>query len=150
MPCTPWQSMHMATFGSPLASCCPCMLVRYSLTTSTRADGLNFFMYAAEEWQRPQNSGIFARSGLPTYGLGLYDESIAETMSSASFGSGLPPWQSWHDSPIFAWTSSAYVFTFAFAVASNMSELWQAMQEVLAGGAANAFAAATPSRTAMA
>src|SRR5436305_4897463 len=108
---------------------------------STRAAGLKRFMYAADEWQRPQNSGMSCRFGAPTYGFGLNFGSIAPPTSSPSFGSGLPPWQSWQESPTVECTSTPKCRTFAFAASSNNSPPWQWMHDVsrtagLAGGGA--------------
>src|SRR5438046_625197 len=133
MPCTPWQSTQVATLALPILSCCPCFEVQYSLMMSTGAAGLKRFMYVAEAWQRPQKSGILVRSGLPTYGLALNAGSMAPAGSSASFGSGLPPWQSWQERPSLACTSSPKCLSFACAAASKMSEVWQETQDVLAG-----------------
>src|SRR5437763_7958718 len=143
MPCTLWQSMHVATLPSFLARSWPCLLVWYSLTTSTRAAGLKRFMYAADEWHFPQNAGIAARAGLPTYGFALKFASIAPAGSSASFGSGLPPWQSWQERFSDVCTSSLKCASFAFAAASNISDCtWQPMHDVFGGGAACALLAA--------
>src|ERR1044071_6822788 len=98
-------------------------------------------MYAADEWHFPQNCGIAARAGLPTKGFGLYAGSIDDG-SSASFGSGLPPWQSWHERPSEVGPSSLACASFYFAVASNISDCtWQPTHEVFDGGAALALAA---------
>src|SRR6266498_2834352 len=94
-------------------------------------------MNAAEEWHLPQNCGMAVRAGLPTYGFGLKVGSIADG-SSASFGSGLPPWQSWQESPSEVCTSSLKCASFAFDAASNISELrWQETHDVFGGGAAD-------------
>src|SRR6266496_3415521 len=85
MSCTEWQSMHVATFVSPFFRSSPCLLVQYSVTWSTRMLGLKRFMYSAEEWHLPQNSGMPVRFGAPRYGFALKFGSIAAVMSSPSF-----------------------------------------------------------------
>src|SRR5436309_13981277 len=99
-------------------------------------------MSAADEWHFPQNVGMAVRAGFPTYGLALKLGSIAAAGSSASFGSGLPPWQSWQERFSEVWTSSLKCASFAFAAASNISDCtWQPMHDVFGGGAAWAVAA---------
>src|SRR5881398_3856781 len=99
-------------------------------------------MNAADEWHLPQNAGMAVRAGFPTYGFALKLGSIAAIGSSASFGSGLPPWQSWQERLSEVWTSSVKCASFAFAAASNISDCtWQPMHDVFGGGAACALAA---------
>src|ERR1041385_841760 len=94
-------------------------------------------MNAADEWHFPQNVGMPRRAGLPTYGFSLKFASIAPAGSSASFGSGLPPWQLWQERPSEVWTSSPTCASFFFASASNISDCtWQPMHDVFGGGAA--------------
>src|SRR6266542_4195065 len=99
-------------------------------------------MNAADEWHLPQNAGMAVRAGFPMYGLALKLGSIAAAGSSASFGSGLPPWQSWQERFSDVWASSLMCASFAFAAASNISDCtWQPMHDVFGGGAAYALAA---------
>src|SRR5689334_13743477 len=105
-------------------------------------------MNAAEEWHLPQNVGMPRRAGLPTYGFGLKLGSIAAAGSSASFGSGLPPWQSWQERLSEVWTSSGTCASFAFAAASNISDCtWQPMHEVFGVAACAFIAKKSTSRT---
>src|SRR5436305_15299443 len=88
-------------------------------------------MNAADEWHFPQNAGMAVRAGFPTYGFALKLGSIAAAGSSASFGSGLPPWQSWQERFSEVWTSSLKCASFAFAAASHISDCtWQPMHDV--------------------